>query len=112
MKLPNADRALVELSKVTDYLLNSRHPDNGGKAQFFEALGFALSDSAQLAAVLGGLAVTGDVAHHVESAHGAKFVVDGWIDSPVGKRRAVRTVWIVDKGQDVPRLVTAYPHEG
>lgn len=111
VKLPNADRAIVDLNKVTEYLLNAAHPDNGGKAQFFEALGFSLSDSARLVAALRRLAVTGDVALHVESAHGAKYVVDGQFDSPVGKRPVVRAVWIIDKGQDLPRLVTAYPHE-
>ena len=40
MKLPNADRATVQEEKIVDYLLNRSHPDNSGKAQFFEALGF------------------------------------------------------------------------
>jgi hypothetical protein len=33
-KLPAADRAVVELTKVAEYLLNASHPDNGGKARF------------------------------------------------------------------------------
>src|SRR5262245_37672421 len=40
MRLPNAERAIVEREKIVDYLLNSAHPDNGGKAQFFFSLGF------------------------------------------------------------------------
>ena len=40
MKLPNADKAVVEREKVEDYLLDAAHPDNGGKAQFFERFGF------------------------------------------------------------------------
>src|SRR5438046_3272925 len=36
----------------------------------------------------------------------------GWtIKSPVGKAADVQTIWIVDKGMDVARLVTAYPHK-
>ena len=35
MKLPNAERALVEREKIVNYLLNPAHPDNGGKAAFF-----------------------------------------------------------------------------
>jgi hypothetical protein len=35
MKLPNADKAIVEHKKVVDYLLNPAHPDNSGKAGFF-----------------------------------------------------------------------------
>jgi uncharacterized protein DUF6883 len=40
MKLPNAELALVEREKITEYLLNAEHPDNGGKASFLIALGF------------------------------------------------------------------------
>ena len=31
---------IVEEEKITEYLLNSAHPDNGGKAAFFQKLGF------------------------------------------------------------------------
>jgi hypothetical protein len=40
MKLPNAENAVVERGKITEHLLNAAHPENGGKAAFFEALGF------------------------------------------------------------------------
>ena len=36
MKLPNAKKAVVKRAKIIDYLLDSKHPDNGGKAEFFE----------------------------------------------------------------------------
>ena len=35
----------------------------------------------------------------------------GRIETPSGKTPLVRTVWIVDRGFDAPRLVTAYPQE-
>jgi len=34
MKLPNAEQAVIEQEKITDYPLNPAHPDNGGKAAF------------------------------------------------------------------------------
>ena len=40
MKLPHANQAAVGREKITDYLLNPAHPDNGGKADFFKQLGF------------------------------------------------------------------------
>jgi len=40
MKLPNAERAVVDREKIEEYVLNAAHPDNGGKAAFFLALGF------------------------------------------------------------------------
>lgn len=40
MELPNKNRAVVELEKVRDYLLNEAHPDGYGKAEFFATRGF------------------------------------------------------------------------
>jgi hypothetical protein len=37
--LPNAHLAVVDAFKVRDYLLDSSHPENGGKAEFFRRLG-------------------------------------------------------------------------
>ncbi len=41
MKVPSAHMAVVEREKITAYLLNPAHPDNGGKAAFFRLLGFS-----------------------------------------------------------------------
>ena len=46
-----------------------------------------------------------------ESPHGRKYVIVGRIESPDGKSALVQTIWIVDTGTDVARLVTAYPHQ-
>jgi hypothetical protein len=105
--LPNADRVVVDLVKVRDYLLNASHPDNGGKAQFFVTLG--LSEPAALIESLRRVAVVGEVALEAESPHGLTFVVDGTLQTPSGRQATVRTVWIIDAGEDTPRLITAYP---
>src|SRR5436305_1649137 len=52
VKLPNAEKAIVEREKVANYLLNAAHPDNGGKAAFFEELGFRRADPETLAKAL------------------------------------------------------------
>ena len=111
MKLPNAHLAVVEREKITGYLLNPAHPDNGGKAAFFQALGFSRDDWQTLTAAFRRLAVTAEVSHTVESAHGEKYIVDARIEMPSGRLPLVRSVWVVDRGFDAPRLVTAYPHE-
>ena len=111
MKLPNADKAIVEREKVDDYLLDSTHPDNGGKAQFFERLGFRRGEWKILADAFLALAHKAEVADSMKSPHGQKYVMVGRIESPNGKTVSVQTVWIVDKGSDVARLVTAYPRK-
>jgi len=103
--------ALVEREKITEYLLNPAHPDNGGKAPFFIALGFKREDWEQFAAAMRQLVLHTRVSKHVETAHGKKYIIDGTIETPSGQTPVVRTVWIINRGADVARLVTAYPHD-
>jgi hypothetical protein len=109
MKLPNPGSAIIEREKVADYLLNPAHPDNGGKAAFFVSLGFNQDDWEELALAFRRLAGRAEVTKSVESSHGHKYIVEGRIETPGGKSPTVRTVWIVDRGADAARLVTAYP---
>jgi|HubBroStandDraft_6_1064221.scaffolds.fasta_scaffold904300_1 hypothetical protein len=111
MTLPNVAAAVVPAAKIVDYLLNPAHPDGAGKAKFFTSLGFSRSDWEQLAMALRRLAERFPVGQTLESAHGTKYIVDGPLETPGGATPVVRSVWIVDHGSDVPRLVTAYPHD-
>jgi len=111
MKLPNAEIALVEREKIVNYLLNGAHPDNGGKAKFFEALGFRRDQWETMVSAFRKLAREAEVSQSSESPHGQKYVVVAEIESPSGRAAMLQSVWIVDRGLDRPRLVTAYPHE-
>ena len=72
MKLPNSDRVLVQREKLTDYLLNAAHPDNNGKAEFFETFGFRLNEWEALAKAFRRAALEGKVIQHLETSHGVK----------------------------------------
>jgi hypothetical protein len=111
MQLPNASLAKVEREKITEYLLNPDHPDNGGKAAFFTAGGYRRDDWQALATSLRKLAITYFVTQSIESGHGKKYIVDGSIETPIGKSPTLRTIWIIDSGETIPRLVTAYPRK-
>jgi hypothetical protein len=111
MKLPGADKAIVSREKIVDYLLNAAYSDNGGKAEFFAQLGFRRDQWEVLATALNQLASSEEVTSAAESPHGKKYVVVGRIHSPSGKTPLVQTIWIVDKGLDTVRLVTAYPRK-
>lgn len=109
MKLPGAERAIVSPDKVREYLLSPANPRAKGKAAFFQALGFSLDEwgvlqSALLDMAQNGLATPGQV-----SEFGTKYEIHGTIVGPIGRQAVIRTVWIVDAGEDYPRLVTAYP---
>ena len=86
MKLPNADLALVEREKIIDYLLNADHPDNGGKAKFFTALGFSPDNWMIMATSLRALAQRLSATMIVESSHGIKYIIDGALSTPSGRK--------------------------
>jgi hypothetical protein len=54
-------------------------------------------------------AVTGDVVSASETAFGRKYLVQGPLSAPDGRRPNICSVWFVEIGEHAPRLVTAYP---
>jgi hypothetical protein len=85
MTLPNAQLAVAEEGKIVAYLLNPTHPDNGGKATFFQMLGFELDNWSELATAPRELALADKVPKTVESTHGNKYIVEGRIEAPSGR---------------------------
>jgi hypothetical protein len=73
VRLHNAHLAVIDRSKVVDYLLNEAHPDNGGKARFFEMPGYSREDPERLMQALREVAEHGEVVSSAESAHGQKI---------------------------------------
>jgi hypothetical protein len=71
-------------------LLNPAHPDNGGKAEFFLALGFTREHWRALADAFGEIARRATVTQQIDSPHGSKFIIDDYIDA-LGSRAAVPT---------------------
>ena len=59
MKLPAGDRAVIDPSKVRDYLLSPSHPVGRFKAAFFAAIGFKQAEWQALVAELARTATLG-----------------------------------------------------
>lgn len=108
MKLPGAERAVVDSAKVRNYLLSPEHPVGRAKARFFVQCGFERASWTALQDQLLRLA-TEDAALGDTTPFGQKFVTRGTIQAPGGGTVAVVAVWIVLNGEDFPRFVTAYP---
>jgi hypothetical protein len=108
-KLLEADRAIVDEEKVRDYLLSPEHSVGRFKAAFFARFGYTRRDWKRLRQELVSVAIAGDATPGQPSAFGEKYEVRGSIMGPAGRRFAVVTVWIVLRGESVPRFVTAYP---
>lgn len=109
MKLPYRENAYIPPAKLTEYLLSDAHPVGRSKAKFFRAAGFDETNVTVLEQRLIALAQTEEVKEVVSSPHGTKYVIEGALPTPAGGVIQVRTVWIVEPGQDRPRFVTAYP---
>lgn len=109
MKLPDAERALVERAKIVEYLLNATHRYGESKARFFADFGFSSQEWLVFADALRAHGRENDVMRSRETGFGPRYEVEGELAAPDGRRPRVRTVWQVDKGQIAPRLITAYP---
>jgi hypothetical protein len=109
MKLPHADRAEVDTGKLGRYLLSESHPVGKAKARFFRQAGFDESTIELLAQGLLQIAKTQEVVGTSATVHGTKYILDGELETPSGRRLRMRTIWIIDQGEERPRLVTAYP---
>lgn len=109
MRLPNADEAIIDESKIIDYLLSESHPVGRFKAAFFAGLGFGPDNWREFGDRLRELAVAGDAEPAESTEYGQKYLVSGPIRGPVGVSAVVVTVWIVLTQDDKPRLITVYP---
>lgn len=108
-RLPSVHSLQVDRAKVVEYLLNREHPDGRSKAAFFERFGFRIEVWEVLAEALRNHGRTQTVVKVVESSYGARYIVEGAIQTPDGRKPLIRTVWIVDSENASPRLITAYP---
>ncbi len=107
MKLPNGDRAIVEVGKLVEYCLNPLHPRGRSKARVFASLGIRRADAGVLLTALLSAAVSADALPGTSNAWGMRYIVDFDLPGP-GRLIPVRSTWIVRDGEDVPRLTSCY----
>lgn len=110
MRLPDAERLRVDREKITEYLLCVSHADGKAKAEFFMRFGFRLDQWEVFAEALRKQGRSHPIVKTVASPHGARYAVDGPVESPDGRNPLIRTVWIHEADGN-PRLITAYPLE-
>ena len=108
MRLPNADRAVVDIEKLRDYCLDTGHFKGQHKARVFKAK-FGLTEvyaeffrESLLAAVQ-----SNEVVEGTADEYGRRYVLDFWFEGPDGEG-VVRSSWMVRRGEDFPRLTSCY----
>jgi hypothetical protein len=108
MELPNRALAVIAQEKLTDYLLNTGHKRGGTKARLLEQYGYNVQNWRQFEAnIRSGLGAEVDVVRTTE--YGARYEIRMTLQTPLGVPLTVRTIWQIDDGTDVPRLITLYP---
>lgn len=107
MKLPNGDLAIVDIRKLQDYCLNSKHPRGRNKARVFASVGIQSSDAGELSAALIAAARDVDASPGVANLYGQRYIVDfDFIRQ--GRTIKIRSTWIVRIEEDLPRLTSCY----
>lgn len=109
MKIPNADKAVVDVRKLSEYALNSEHRVGKNKAKLFAALlDIDVHDADAFAKYLIEIIVTEDAELRVLDEYGQRYQID-FLATWRGNKAMVRTAWIIRDDEDFPRLVTCYP---
>jgi hypothetical protein len=50
-----------------------------------------------------------EISESSETKYGTRYAVDGFMKAPDGSVLNIRSAWYIDRGEDVPRFVTAHP---
>lgn len=109
MKIPNNNRSLVADNKITDYLLSETHDKGEHKADFFKRFGFDIANIDTFKSSLIQHSIDRDIEQTKDSGFGIKYELKCEIRTPDERNPCIVTVWIVENGQEEPKLVTAYP---
>lgn len=108
MKLPNPERAIVDINKLRNYCLNPHHRDGKNKARVFASvLGMTNEDAEELRDTLLLIVKTNEAIPIEEDEYGKRYRIDFVMSRPCGQA-TIRSGWIVRQGEDFPRLTSCY----
>jgi hypothetical protein len=109
MRLPHAERAIIEERKLRDYLLSPTHPVGRFKAAFFARMGYAQERWEELERDLREQHLIREAEEIGETRYGRKYRIRAPLEGPSGRKVELVSIWIIRKGETVPHFVTAYP---
>ena len=108
MKLPNGEKAFVDIAKLRNYSLDPAHKEGRHKARVFAAaLGLARNDVDWLHGQLLAAARMSDCRPGRKTEHSQRYLLDFTLTYR-GKSARLRSVWNVRPNEDFPRLITCY----
>ena len=108
MKLPNAQRAVVEIEKLRDYCLSTTHPRGKHKAMVFASvLGISTNEAEFLRDQILSAVLHNEAISTEQDEYGQRYVMDFEIENK-GRKAMIRTSWIIRSSEDFPRLTSCY----
>jgi hypothetical protein len=108
MQLPNRILSIIAQEKLTEYVLNTGHKRGGTKARLLAQFGYTVQNWRRLEAdIRHGLDAEVDLVRPTE--YGMRYEIRMMLQTPLGVPLTVRTIWQIDDGREVPRLITLYP---
>ncbi len=76
MRLPHADRAIIDIAKLRDYSLNPLHPEGKHKARVFAAtMGLSVADAEKLQAMILTTISSAEATEGVADEHGERWTL-------------------------------------
>jgi hypothetical protein len=108
MRIPNAEKAFVDIEKLCGYCLNIHHERGKHKARLFQSiLGINSDDSEILKKKLLEAVCLYDAQEGVEDQYGKRYVLDFIMTTKKGKAN-VRSTWIIRTHENFARLTSCY----
>jgi hypothetical protein len=107
MRLPNGERAIVDIRKLEEYCLSSQHPRGRNKARVFASVGIREADAEELQTYLLAAASSAEARPGTASPYGQRYVIDFDLIRH-GRTVRIRSSWIVRVGEDLPCLTSCY----
>ena len=108
MKIPNADQAVVDIAKLTDYCVNKLHPRGKHKARVFDTeLGLTDEDAEELQNSLLEIVKTRNAAEGKHDQYGKRYIID-FAMTRQNKQATIRSIWMIRSQEDFPRLTSCY----
>ena len=108
MKLPNADKAVIDIRKLTEYCLNKEHPRGKYKARVFASVfGLTQESAEELKQELARRIKDENCIKGESDVYGDRYIVD-FMYRRNDKEAKIRSTWIIKKEEAFPRLTSCY----
>ena len=105
------EKTNIDPKKLRDYLLNLAHPEGATNAQYLSEMGYNQENYHILEVDLRNQHLICDEQPGKVSIYGKKYEIVAPLIGPNGKKRGIRSVWMIRKGDTIARLITLIPEK-